>query len=69
MDLFKNEPQSEWLNTINNINTIENNIDHFFTQRKITEYEDIIDEKTLERKKNKKIVVYLLNINMSILYL
>ncbi len=69
MDLFKNEPQSEWLNTINNINTIENNIDHFFTQRKITEYEDIIDEKTLERKKNKKIVVYnFLAINFPINY-
>jgi hypothetical protein len=45
--------QSEWLNQINNINSIENNIDYFFTQRKVTEIEEIIDEKTLERKKNK----------------
>ena len=48
--------QSEWLNQINNINSIENNIDYFFTQRKVTEIEEIIDEKTLERKKNKLIM-------------
>ena len=50
--------QSEWLNQINNINSIENNIDYFFTQRKVTEIEEIIDEKTLERKKNKVNHIY-----------
>ncbi len=49
--------QSEWLNQIN-INSIENNIDYFFTQRKVTEVEDILDEKTLERKKKKVCHVY-----------
>ncbi len=50
--------QSEWLNQINNINSIENNIDYFFTQRKVTEVEEVIDEKTLERKKNKVCHIY-----------
>ena len=55
--LFQNE-QSNWLNQINNVNSIENNIDYFFTQRKVTDIEEIIDEKTLERKKIKKNVIY-----------
>ena len=50
--------QSEWLNQINNTNSIENNIDFFFTQRKVTEIDEIIDEKTLERKKNKVNHIY-----------
>jgi len=50
--------QSEWLNQINNNNSIENNIDYFFTQRKVTEIEELIDEKTLERRKNKVCHVY-----------
>ena len=50
--------QSEWLNQINNINSIENNIEFFFTQRKVTEIDEVIDEKTLERKKNKVNHVY-----------
>jgi hypothetical protein len=50
--------QSEWLNQINNINSIENNIDYFFTQRKVSEVEEVIDEKTLERKKNKVCHIY-----------
>lgn len=35
---------------------INNNdvIDHFFTQRKVTEYEEYIDKKNMERKKRKK---------------
>ena len=40
---------SNWLNDKN----VENVIDYFFTQRKITEYEEILDEKTLERIKKK----------------
>jgi uncharacterized UBP type Zn finger protein len=57
--------QSEWLNQVNNVNSIENNIDYFFTQRKVTEYIEIIDEKTLERKKKKiKTVSNFLAINM-----
>ncbi len=50
--------QSEWLNQISNINSIENNIDYFFTQRKVNEIEEVIDEKTLERKKNKVCHIY-----------
>ncbi len=50
--------QSEWLNQISNINSIENNIDYFFTQRKVNEIEEIIDEKTLERKKTKVCHIY-----------
>lgn len=43
-------------------NTIQSNnhndiIDHFFTQRKVTEYEDYID-KNMNRKKKKKEFVY-----------
>ena len=49
---------SEWLNQLNNENNVENTIDHFFTQRKVTEYEEIIDEKTLERKKKKNTCIY-----------
>ena len=54
----KNTNNSEWLHQINNENTIENVIDHFFTQRKVTEYEETIDEKTLERKKKKNSYTY-----------
>jgi hypothetical protein len=50
--------QSEWLNQISNINSIENNIDYFFTQRKVNEIEEILDEKTLDRKKNKVCHIY-----------
>lgn len=49
--------QSNWLNQIND-QTIENCIDYFFTQRRITEVEDIIDDKTLERKKKKIQCIY-----------
>ena len=48
---------SEWLNKLND-NSVENIIDYFFTQRRVTEYEDILDDKTLERKKKKCICVY-----------
>jgi hypothetical protein len=69
MALFKNENQSEWLNQINNSNSIENNIDYFFTQRKVTEVEEIIDEKTLERKKKKVISINnFLAINLPVNY-
>lgn len=43
------DPNSEWLNQVNH----DNNIDYFFTQRKVTESEEIIDEKTLDRKTKK----------------
>ena len=49
---------SEWLNQINNENSVENTLEYFFTQRKVTEYEEKIDEKTLERKKKKKNCIY-----------
>tara|TARA_B100001093_G_C26841535_1_gene1020784 strand:- start:1208 stop:1669 length:462 start_codon:yes stop_codon:yes gene_type:complete len=44
----------------NNINKMTNNdiIDHFFTQRKVTEYEEYIDKKNMERKKKKKELTY-----------
>ena len=46
----KKNNNSEWLNQLNNDNIVDNIIDHFFTQRKVVEYEEIIDEKTLDRK-------------------
>ena len=55
---YDTNSSSEWLNQLNNENTVENTIDYFFTQRKVTEYEEIIDEKTLERKKKKKNCIY-----------
>ena len=54
----KKNPESAWLNQLNNEHNIENDIDHFFTQRKVVEYEEILDEKTLERKKKKNICIY-----------
>ncbi len=44
--------QSDWLNQINS-STIDNNIDYFFTQRKVNEFVDVLDEKTLNRKTQK----------------
>ena len=43
------DPNSQWLNQVNH----DNIIDYFFTQRKVVEYEEIIDEKTLDRKSKK----------------
>lgn len=61
--------ESEWLSQINNANTVENNIDYFFTQRRVTEFEEYIDEKTLDRKKKKINAVYnFLAINLPIAY-
>lgn len=57
MALFKSETQSEWLNQLN-ANLVDNNIDYFFTQRKVNEYNDILDEKTLERKTQKVCSVF-----------
>jgi hypothetical protein len=69
MAFFRDEQQSDWLNQINNVNTIENNIDYFFTQRKVTEIEEIIDEKTLDRVKQKVTHIYnFLAINFPISY-
>ena len=63
------EPQSEWLNQINNTNNTENTIDYFFTQRKVNEVEEYIDEKTLERKKKKICHIYnFLAINFPLYY-
>jgi hypothetical protein len=51
--------KSEWLNQINNEHTnIDTSIDYFFTQRKVTENEQILDELTLERKNKRSIHVY-----------
>jgi len=49
---YDTNTNSSWLNQIND-NMIDNVIDYFFTQRKITEYEEILEEKTLDRKKKK----------------
>ena len=69
MAYLRDEQTSEWLNQINNVNTIENNIDYFFTQRKVTDVEEIIDEKTLARVKQKDTHIYnLLSINFPISY-
>lgn len=51
MSLLNYEPSSEWLNQSNNFNNTENIIDYFFTQRKVNDMEEYIDDKTLERKK------------------
>ncbi len=67
MSYLNQDNQSDWLNQINNINSIENKIDYFFTQRKVTEYVELIDEKTLERKKKTiKTVSNFLAINMPV---
>jgi hypothetical protein len=52
MALFKTENQSDWLTQITT-SSVDNNIDYFFTQRKVNEYVDVLDEKTLERKTQK----------------
>jgi hypothetical protein len=39
------------------LNNHNDNIDYFFTQRKVTEYEDVID-KNMNRKKKKKEITY-----------
>ena len=57
MALFKSDNQSEWLTQLNS-NTVDNNIDYFFTQRKVNEFNDVLDEKTLERKTQKVCSVY-----------
>ncbi len=63
------EPQSEWLSNISNINITENTIDYFFTQRKVNDVEEYIDEKTLERKKKKICHIYnFLAINFPVSY-
>ena len=43
-----------------NIEQIKSNdiIDNFFTQRKVTEFEEYIDQKNMQRKNKKKEVVY-----------
>lgn len=49
-----------------NDNFVNNNLDYFFTQRKITEYEDQID-KNMNRTKSKKNITYnFLAINLPI---
>ena len=58
MTAFKYNNDSEWLNQINNEHTIDNTIDYFFTQRRVTECEDVLDDKTLERKNIKSNKVY-----------
>jgi hypothetical protein len=58
MALIGFENQSEWLSQISNINSTESSIDYFFTQRKVNENEEFIDEKTLERKKKKVTNIY-----------
>jgi hypothetical protein len=52
MALFKSDNQSDWLNQLNS-NIVDNNIDYFFTQRKVNEFVDVLDEKTLDRKTQK----------------
>ena len=45
---------STWLNKVD----YNNNIDYFFTQRKIVETSEYIDDKTLERKEKKETVTH-----------
>jgi hypothetical protein len=52
MALFKSDNQSDWLNQLNS-SIVDNNIDYFFTQRKVNEFVDVLDEKTLDRKTQK----------------
>jgi len=40
---------------LNNHNDV---IDYFFTQRKVTEFEEFVDQKDMERKKKKKEFTY-----------
>uniref|UniRef100_A0A6C0J3U7 Uncharacterized protein n=1 Tax=viral metagenome TaxID=1070528 RepID=A0A6C0J3U7_9ZZZZ len=55
------DPNSVWLNNISH----DSRIDYFFTQRKIIEYDEKLDEKTLERKKKKKsVTINFLAINL-----
>jgi hypothetical protein len=69
MSMLNYEPQSEWLSQINNINITENTIDYFFTQRKVNDVEEYIDEKTLDRKKKKICHIYnFLAINFPVSY-
>lgn len=66
MALIHPYDSSEWLNQQSG-DTIENAIDYFFTQRKITEVVEVIDEKTLERKQTKhSYLVNFLAINLPI---
>ena len=44
----------DWMSNIDH----NANIDFFFTQRKVIEYDEYIDEKTIERKGTKKNVTY-----------
>jgi hypothetical protein len=46
--------KSSWMTKINN----ESSIDFFFTQRKIVETSEYIDDKTLERKEKKESVTH-----------
>jgi hypothetical protein len=57
MALFKSDNQSDWLNQLNS-NIVDNNIDYFFTQRKVNEFVDVLDEKTLDRKTQKVCSVF-----------
>ena len=66
MALIQPYDSSEWLNQQSG-DTIENVIDYFFTQRKITEVIDTIHEKTLERIQTKQThLVNFLAINLPI---
>ena len=56
--LLQYNTNSEWLNQISNDHTIDNMIDYFFTQRRVNEVEEIIDDKTLERKTKKSNKIY-----------
>ena len=40
------------------LNNHNDDIDYFFTQRKVTEFEDFVDQKNMERKKKKKELTY-----------
>lgn len=55
---------SNWMNAIE----LNNNIEYFFTQRKIIETSEYIDQKTLERKQKKETVTHnFLAINLPIM--
>ena len=63
MSSIKPFNKSSWMTKINN----ESCIDFFFTQRKVDETSEYIDDKTLERKEKKETITYnFLAINLPI---
>lgn len=54
-EAFNSKFNNENITKLNNVSDV---IDYFFTQRKVTEYEEYIDEKSMQRKKRKNEITY-----------